>query len=295
MAENEEAKPSKAKVFARRLISASILYGILLAGLFAPHETIKLVAFAGVISILGALGLLEFYNLAEKRGQTPFKSFGVISGFFMILGFFSAVALEKDVLHALKVEALYVAGVIPLLFTFHRVLPGREERKAPIVSTLLGILYVAILINVLQMIRYFDDNGHWWLLYFIVVSKMSDTGAYCVGSLIGKHKMVPSISPGKTWEGFGGGILFSVGASAAFVQFAPSHFGAMDWGWAIGLGAILGVGSVVGDLIESKMKRAADVKDSGHFLPGIGGTLDLLDSLLFNAPFMYLFLKYGLQ
>jgi phosphatidate cytidylyltransferase len=157
---------------------------------------------------------------------------------------------------------------------------------------------VALLLNVLQLIRYFggdDGSGHWWLLYFIVISKMSDTGAYCVGSLIGKNKMVPRISPGKTWEGFAGGIVFSVLASWAFFQFHPEVFAAMKFEWALGLGAILGVGSVVGDLIESMMKRAADVKDSGNFLPGIGGTLDLLDSLLFNAPLMYLFLKYGLR
>ncbi len=144
------------------------------------------------------------------------------------------------------------------------------------------------------MIRYFNGEGHWWLLYFIVVSKMSDTGAYCVDSLIGKHKMIPRVSPGKTWEGFAGGIAFSILSSWAFFSFANSHFAGMTFVWAIALGAVLGVGSVLGDLIESLMKREADVKDSGSFFPGIGGILDLLDSLLFNAPIMYLVLKYGL-
>ena len=298
MAENEEAKPSKAKVFARRLTSASILYGILLTGLFAPWGTVRLAAFGAVISILGALGLLEFYNLAEKRGYTPFKSFGVIAGFGLILGVFTALAVEKDPGQALKVEISFMLGLLPLLIAFHFVLPGKEDRNAAILSTFAGVIYVALLLNVLQMIRYFggdDGNGHWWLLYFIVVTKMSDTGAYFIGSLIGKHKLVPRISPGKTWEGFAGGIAFSVLASCAFFKFHPGVFAAMKIEWALGLGAVLGVGSVVGDLIESMMKRAADVKDSGNYLPGIGGTLDLLDSLLFNAPFMYLFLKYVLQ
>ena len=297
MVENEEAKPSKAKVFARRLTSASILYGVLLVGLFAPNETVKLVAFGGVISILGVLGLLEFFNLAEKRGYTPFKSFGVISGLGLILSVFFALAIEKNPDRAIKNEISFFIGSLLMLCMFHFVLPNRKERVAPILSTFAGFIYVVLLLNVLQLIRYFggdDGNGHWWLLYFIVVSKMSDTGAYCVGSLIGKHKMVPRISPGKTWEGFAGGIAFSVLTSWAFFQFHPGVFAAMKIEWALGLGAILGVGSVVGDLIESMMKRAADVKDSGNFLPGIGGTLDLLDSLLFNAPFMYLFLKYVL-
>ena len=298
MVENEEAKPSKVKVFARRLISASILYGILLAGLFAPNESIKLVAFCGVISFLGALGLLEFYNLAERRGYTPFKSFGVISGFGLILSFFWALAIEENQNRALDNQISFFIGSLLMLCAFHFALPDRKERVCTILSTYAGLIYVALLLNVLQLIRYFggdDGSGHWWLLYFIVVSKMSDTGAYCVGSLIGKHKMVPRISPGKTWEGFAGGIVFSVLASWAFFQFHPEVFAAMKFEWALGLGAILGVGSVVGDLIESMMKRAADVKDSGNFLPGIGGTLDLLDSLLFNAPLMYLFLKYGLR
>ena len=297
MVENEEDKPSKAKVFARRLASASVLYGILLAGLFAPNETVKLVAFGGVISILGALGLLEFYNLAEKRGYTPFKSFGVISGFGLILGVFSALAIEENLDRAVRLEISFFIGSLLMLCVFHFVLAGRKERVAAIISTYAGLIYVALLLNILQMIRYFGEdggNGHLWFLYFIVVSKMSDTGAYCVGSLIGKHKMVPRISPGKTWEGFAGGIAFSVLTSWAFFQFHPGVFAAMKIEWALGLGAILGVGSVIGDLIESMMKRAAEVKDSGNFLPGIGGTLDLLDSLLFNAPFMYLFLKYVL-
>jgi phosphatidate cytidylyltransferase len=298
MVENEEAKPSKTKIFARRLTSASILYGILLAGLFAPNETVKLVAFGGVISILGALGLLEFYNLAEQRGYTPFKSFGVISGFGLILSVFWALAIEGNSDRALDNQISFFIGSLLMLCAFHFALPDRKERVAAILSTYAGLIYVALLLNVLQLIRYFggkDGDGHWWVFYFIVVSKMSDTGAYCVGSLIGKHKMVPRISPGKTWEGFAGGIAFSVLASWAFFQFGPEHFQAMELKWALGLGAALGVGSVIGDLIESMMKRAADVKDSGNFLPGIGGTLDLLDSLLFNAPLMYLFLKYGLR
>ena len=104
--------------------------------------------------------------------------------------------------------------------------------------------------------------------------------------------MIPRISPGKTWEGFGGAIAASVLASLVFVHFLQAHMHGMTWYHAAILGAILSVGAVVGDLIESIFKREAGVKDSGRFFPGIGGILDLLDSLLFNAPIMYLYLRH---
>ncbi len=117
-------------------------------------------------------------------------------------------------------------------------------------------------------------------------------GAYAVGSLIGKHKMIPRISPGKTWEGFGGAIVVSTGASLAFVHFFGAHMYGMNPLHAVILGVVLSSTAVIGDLIESLFKREAGVKDSGNFFPGIGGILDLLDSLLFNAPIMYLYLRH---
>ena len=232
--------------------------------------------------------------MAEKRSLAPFKLMGIGAGVGLILAVFWSLAIRENAGLAVDIEFATVICLVPILGICQLFAPKSNGSIAPMASTLFGIIYVALLLSVLQMIRYFDDQGHWWLLYFIVVSKMSDTGAYCVGSLIGKHKMIPRVSPGKTWEGFAGGIAFSVLASWAFFQFGPEHFQEIKIGWALGLGAVLGVGSVLGDLIESLMKREADVKDSGSFFPGIGGILDLLDSLLFNAPIMYLVLKYGL-
>ena len=295
MAEGGEAKPSKAKVFAQRLGSSAFLYGVLLVGLFAQNETLSRVAFCGIITLLGALALLEFFNMAEKRSLAPFKLIGIGAGVGLILAVFWSLAILRNPGLAVNIEFATVICLVPILGVCQLFAPKIKGSIAPMASTLFGIVYVALLLNVLQMIRYyFDDEGHWWLLYFIVVSKMSDTGAYCVGSLIGKHKMIPRVSPGKTWEGFAGGIAFSILSSWVFFSFANSHFAGMTFEWAIALGAVLGAGSVLGDLIESLMKREADVKDSGSFFPGIGGILDLLDSLLFNAPIMYLFLKYGL-
>jgi phosphatidate cytidylyltransferase len=135
-------------------------------------------------------------------------------------------------------------------------------------------------------------DGRFYTLYFILVTKFSDTGAYVVGSLIGRHKMIPRISPGKTWEGFVGAIALSTAASVAFVHFFGVKMAGMNLRHAVILGIILSITAVIGDLIESLFKREAGVKDSGKFFPGIGGILDLLDSLLFNAPIMYLYLRH---
>jgi phosphatidate cytidylyltransferase len=165
-------------------------------------------------------------------------------------------------------------------------------------TTLFGLMYVAWLLNFIQKINFFhglaSGTGKYYVLYFILVTKFSDSGAYAVGSLIGKHKMIPRISPGKTWEGFGGAIAVSTGASVLFAHIFADKLHGMTWYHAVTLGVILSVCAVVGDLIESLFKREAGVKDSGSFFPGIGGILDLLDSLLFNAPIMYLYLRHVL-
>ena len=162
-------------------------------------------------------------------------------------------------------------------------------------TTLFGLMYVPYLLNFIQKINFFPGvQGPYYLIYFILITKLSDTGAYAVGTLIGKHKMIPRISPGKTWEGFGGAVVVSTGASLLFARLAGDRLFGMNWVHAIILGVILSTSAVIGDLIESLFKREAGVKDSGNFFPGIGGILDLLDSLLFNAPLMYLYLRHVL-
>jgi phosphatidate cytidylyltransferase len=104
--------------------------------------------------------------------------------------------------------------------------------------------------------------------------------------------MIPRVSPGKTWEGFAGAILASMGISLVFAHFAQAHLTGMTATHAAVLGVLLGVGAVAGDLVESLFKREAGAKDSGRYFPGIGGVLDLVDSLLFNAPIMYAYLVW---
>jgi phosphatidate cytidylyltransferase len=162
-------------------------------------------------------------------------------------------------------------------------------------TTLFGLMYVPWLLNFIQKINFFPGvDGRYYVLYFILVTKFSDSGAYVVGSLIGRHKMIPRISPGKTWEGFAGAIVVAAGASFLFAYWAGPRLAGMTPIHSIILGILLAGTAVIGDLIESLFKREAGVKDSGTLFPGMGGILDLLDSLLFNAPLMYLYLRHML-
>ena len=293
--------PSKSRVFLRRLITSIILWTIVIWALFSGNKVISDGVFLVIMLALAGLGLAEFYGLVEKRGLVCFREWGIFGGLLLILSTFvylsgllgakEAPAKANDFETSLII--LLVLGLCVRQFASQSNTAG----ILAISTTLFGLMYVPWLLNFIQKINYFpriDGHGPFYVLYFILVTKFSDTGAYVVGSLIGKHKMIPRISPGKTWEGFGGAILGSTLASLAFAHLAGDKLTGMNWKHAIILGAILGTAAVVGDLIESLFKREAGVKDSGSFFPGIGGILDLLDSLLFNAPLMYLYLRHVL-
>jgi phosphatidate cytidylyltransferase len=289
--------PSKAQVFFRRLITSVILWTVILVALFSGNHLISDGVCIVLLIFLAVAGLAEFYGLAEKRGLACFKWCGLIGGVLMMAGTFlhltGHLGINDSPARANDFETgfliLFVLGLCVRQFVSKTNTTG----ILTISTTLFGLMYVPWLLNFVQKINFFPGvEGKYFLLYFILVTKFSDMGAYAIGSLIGKHKMIPRISPGKTWEGFGGAILVSTGASLAFVHFFGMHMFGMNTLHAITLGVLLSSTAVIGDLIESLFKREAGVKDSGNFFPGIGGILDLLDSLLFNAPIMYLYLRH---
>ena len=297
--------PSKAQVFLRRSVSTMILWTLILSALFSGNRFISDGVFILFIALLALAGLVEFYGIAEKRGMVSFKISGVIGGLLLMVGTFlnltghlgtsGSPARVNDFETSFLI--LFVLGLCVRQFVSRRNVAGITA----IATTLFGLMYVPWLLNFIQKISFFPfpagspaDAGKYFLLYFILVTKFSDMGAYAVGSLIGKHKMIPRISPAKSWEGFGGAILVSTGASLAFVHFLGDKMVGLNYLHATILGVVLSVAAVIGDLIESLFKREAGVKDSGKLFPGIGGILDLLDSLLFNAPLMYLYLRHVL-
>jgi phosphatidate cytidylyltransferase len=291
--------PSKGRIFVRRLFSFVVLWSIILGAMFSGNEIISNGVFLVIIILLAATGLMEFYGMAEKRGIQCFKYCGLIGGVLLMIGTFlnltdhlgrhDSPARVNDFETSFLI--LFVLGLCVRQF----VARNNSTGIVSISTTLFGLMYVPWLLNFIQKINFFHGvEGHFYLLYFILITKFSDTGAYAVGSLIGRHKMIPRISPGKTWEGFGGAIVVSTGASLLFAHLAREHMPALTPFHAVILGVVLSCSAVIGDLIESLFKREAGVKDSGKFFPGIGGMLDLLDSILFNAPLMYIYLRHVL-
>jgi len=292
---------TKAQIFWRRLISFVVLWTIVVTALFSSHRLLSDCVFLVVMVLLAASGLAEFYGLVARRDCTCFKGCGILGGVLLMVGTFlnltGKVGTSGSPARVNDFETsfliLFVLGLCLRQF-FAR---SNTTGLVAIATTLFGLMYVPWLLNFIQKINFFfypAVAGRYYVLYFVLITKFSDTGAYLVGTLIGRHKMIPRISPGKTWEGFWGAILVSTLASLVFVYFLGRRMPGMSWTHAVILGVILGICAVVGDLIESLFKREAGAKDSGRFFPGIGGILDLLDSLLFNAPIMYLYLRHVL-
>jgi phosphatidate cytidylyltransferase len=294
-------KLSKAAIFFRRLFSFVVLWTIVLSGLFSGHKVLSDYVFLIIILLLAVSGMLEFYGMVKKLNYACYANWGITGGVLMILFTFVCISGEfipnggpsrmndRETIFII----LFVLGLCVRQFASRRVATG----ILAISTTLFGMMYVPWLLNFIQKINFFGQagvEGAYYVLYFVLVTKFSDCGAYAVGSLIGRHKMIPRISPGKTWEGLGGAVVVSTAASVIFAHLAGPHLAGMTLLHSIILGIILSLAAVVGDLIESLFKREAGLKDSGHLFPGIGGILDLLDSLLFNAPIMYLYLRHVL-
>ncbi len=291
---------TKGQVFLRRLASTLVLWAIVLTAIFSTNPVIANYVFLLLMILLAGAGLWEFYGLIEKRGLKCFKWWGLITGVALM------VSTHYYVTHARGHQLLaakpndFESGVLVLFvlgLCLRQLFDSRNTQGfVGIATTLLGLMYVPWLLNFIQKINYMPGvDGRFYVLFLLIVTKFSDVGAYSVGSLFGRHKMIPRISPGKTWEGFAGAVMVSTGASVALSLVAGGRLKEMTVGHAVVVGLVLSVGAVVGDLIESAFKRESGVKDSGRLFPGIGGILDLIDSPLFNAPLLYLYLRHVLS
>ena len=295
---------SKGVVFARRLASTVVLLGIVFYGLLAG-DTLSVFLVGGIVMLLNIVGLLEFYGMVEESSLPRFKWLGLAGGvtlvstqFIYLSGLAKAQLGEPTMSGAAELE-LGVFAVLLLALLVRRVFAHPAPPLFSMVGhTMLGVLYVSWLLGFLLKIYFLAtptgagfDPGY-CLLFFILATKCSDIGAFLLGSMIGRHKMIPKVSPAKTWEGLVGALLLSTTAAMLMAHYwGAAKLGGMTPLHAAALGPLLGVGAVLGDLVESVLKRDSGVKDSGSFFPGIGGILDLLDSLLFNAPLMFLYLR----
>ena len=283
-------------VFFRRLGSSLALWSVALWIIFSGYEP----GFLFLITTLGIVGLWEFYTMLDHKRLPNFKMIGMWCGLLFSGGsfyYFSTVGPVQS--YDFEVATL----VFFMLVVFGRQMFQKTRDISPLETmayTIFGLLYVVWLFGFVTKIVYVIPRdpvthhvgGHFYVLWLIVVTKFSDMGAYVTGSLIGKHPLIPHISPKKTWEGFFGALVFSTGGACGLLALMPEQLKYLQQRDAVILGLVLGFAAIIGDLAESIIKRSCDLKDSGKFLPGIGGALDLIDSILVTAPLLYFYLRF---
>jgi phosphatidate cytidylyltransferase len=237
-----------------------------------------------VVTALAMLGLWEFYTMIERKGVSLFKYFGLTLGALIPVAIYFHVHLNPKMQLLAVLVALFVTFLLELT---------RKETHQVVLSmsaTLFGVVYIAwcfCFVLKIRMIGIGNDLGFLLLAYMLIVTKFQDIGAFMVGCHLGKTPFLRHVSPKKTLEGAIGGIATSVIASMIFGSFMITE---MPFYHTIILGVILGVVSQLGDLFESLIKRDTGVKDSGTLIPGMGGVLDIIDSIIFAAPVFYFYL-----
>ena len=267
-----------------RLLTAVVVLPFLIASILVPWLKWLFVAMAVAAM---ALALFEFYVLAKQRGLNPDTG----AGFLAATAILVISTFPIDLYNVLLVQLVIVALTIGTLVAATLRGAPFDKMLASTGATILGVLYVALLGSHLVAIRTSlrEPVSADVLSYFFLVLMGADAGAYYIGRALGKRKLAPSISPGKSWEGVIGGI------AAALLMAAVAHywfFRELPLKYALPLAVVMTVIGIFGDLAESALKRGAGTKDAANILPGHGGLLDRLDSLLFNAPLIYYFARF---
>jgi len=289
--------PSKAKVFGARLFSTLLLWGIVTAVFVSGNVWL----FIGLLTLLGLLGVKEYFDMT-REGGVPAQAAWVISVsvlYLLILGWILGTGGHSSLesLHGLDAAFVILILMGGFLLQMRRAVDGLSTLTSLAVSGM-GFVYITLMFSFMSRLLFVPEHdapvpGAWLVIWLVAVTKFTDMGAYITGSLIGKHKMIPHISPKKTWQGFAGGLFFAQLAGCGLFALLPAELAVLGgWCWVIGLGLVLSLLAVIGDLAESVIKRSMNIKDSGKALPGIGGALDLIDSLCFTAPVLYFALKW---
>ncbi|NNE65559.1 MAG: phosphatidate cytidylyltransferase [Pyrinomonadaceae bacterium] len=280
----------------QRLLTAAVALPLLVLSIVLPwivpgYEQAKWL-FLLFVAVAIIAGLFEFFRLTKQQELKADASMAyMFSGLFYIAFLFDAPSEAPELLSitlAVFVIVLFISQTFRFQKDFSKMLAGTAV-------TLIGVLWIAFLGGYLVAIRVgFEYSvvqhlSSKILLYFFLVTMGSDVGAYFIGKRFGKKKLVPKISPNKTWEGLIGGLVLAIGfASVSTLTF----FGELPYQISIPLAIVMALVGVGGDLTESAIKRGAGIKDAASILPGHGGLLDRLDSLLFNAPIMFYFSLY---
>lgn len=276
-----------------RLLTATLIIILLIFFIsFSQHPIMK-IAVMIVAALIGVAAIWEYVEfLKTKQINLPFK----------LLAIFTALLIFANYLHMFDYSITGINQIMFGLFFFTIFLyyfSKVDEAIVHIATCFFGIVYILVPLSLMVRILYpetissYAINGRLWLAYLIIVTKITDIGGYFVGTRWGKSKLAPNISPGKTLIGSIGGFVFAMSLSILFFLFSYffSEFNfSITFSQAVILGGLIGVLGQIGDLAESLLKRDAKVKDS-NAIPGVVGVLDNLDSLLFTAPIVYIFIK----
>ncbi len=286
--------PSKRRVFASRLFSTLLLWTVLVIAFLNWQNAWLIVLVTGFFGVAGAV---EYYRLLKSDPHA--RSFNIL-GCAICLVYWGIVIWWTMTHHSeppmwLDLAALTASVHGSFLLCYRHQLAGALTLQR-IFNTVFGVVYTVIFFGFIIRLMYFWPDGKGitgisLVLFLIMVTKFSDMGAYLVGVVFGKHKMIPHISPGKSWEGFVGAFIGSFGAAALLLSTMPEKLAPINWMHGMILAPVLCATAITGDLAESVLKRCVAIKDSGRTLPGIGGILDLTDSLLFTAPVFYFYLS----
>ena len=264
-------------------IGLRVLTGLALIATVACLTWIPTLSFGFTlfIALLAALGTGEYYSMAKKKGAEVERTFGMLASAFVVIaahwGRFNCVLL------------VFIAS-LGILSTLH-ILRGRHSLTG-LAASVFGLLYIGLGAAQLVFLHSFLSAKGPLLVTFLVIAVVcSDSGAYFVGSAMGRHKLAPKVSPNKTWEGAVGGVVAAVFGCAVFWVVlqklnVQAYSDTLVWHCAI-IGGCLAVAAQLGDLTESMLKRDAGVKDSGTIFPGHGGVLDRCDGFLFAAPTLF--------
>jgi len=275
---------------AKRIISTIGLWALTIGVLYA----FGIVGAVWIIAIVAVASQHELYGMFEKMGERPFRYLGLVLGLVMILAphYTNAVYPHGDK-RGLEAGIIAVCIVIACV----RIMRERDSsnRLETIVYTVFGLVYIPFMLNFevrIMALPEDPDVGLMLGIWVVAVTKFCDVGALLVGMVIGRTKMAPHASPKKTWEGAVGGVIIAAVVGAGLVLIFPNLYPETLTPLIAALTAVpvASVG-IVSDLIESIFKRRANIKDSGKWIPGIGGAFDLADSVILSAPVAYLLFR----
>ena len=239
--------------------------------------------FTILIALAGLLAALEFYKILSSSKIAPLTYLGLAATLLLIISPHYSFILPQ--VEPGLVMSLVIASIIALSLIWIVLRPHKEGAFAGWVWTIAGIFYIGWLLSYFPQLRGLEE-GRNWVLFAFFVTFASDSAAFLVGRKIGKHPLAPAISPKKTWEGAIAGVSAALIMSLLFVLPTPLKIPMSLW-HALALGLLVSVFGQMGDLVESLFKRNMQIKDSGKLLPGHGGFLDRIDSILFAGVVVY--------